>query len=248
MIKYIKNLLLITFLCFLSAGRFEYYYQPVLDSNQELFIADGKKIAKSWVNGENVSVFVKRTEKKEALIHIAYGNSTDKNINIFPEDIKVFGYNSNDEKKEFTTYSFKSYMKKLKKKQGWSTALKALGKGLQAAGASQSTSTTTASGSVYGNDGSVYSGFGTATTITHDANAAEAVNARNAQEMKEHKAQLEAISNSTENGLLKSNTLTPNTFIEGNVMIAVNHKYSEIYELVIPFGNETHIIRFRPDK
>ena len=240
LIKYIFTCTVIIFL--FSCAPATYRFTPQVNNEVELFYLDGNEVAKSTKDNSSVSVFASRTDSKELVLFVEYKNLSNKNINAIPEQIKVTGYNPENETNILKTYSSKEYIRKLQKKQAWAMALQGLGQAMESYNAGSSTSTTTTTGSVYG-DLNLY-GSSTSTTTTYDYGKQAEANARNRAELEKTAAEFEEIQNATEQGLLKANTLAPNTFVSGGVMIKLKGNYNKKYEVSIPFGTETHRIVF----
>ena len=121
---------------------------------------------------------------------------------------------------------------------------------LEASQAGKSTSTTTGSSSanIYGSDGTSYTGYGStsSSTTTYDYGAQAEANARNNAQLEKTAEQYAQISAATEQGLIKANTLFPEQYVEGNVMVKMNTMYTTKFVVTIPVGNEIHTITFIP--
>jgi len=238
--KYISICTLIIFI--FSCASTTYRFTPVSNNEIELFYLDGNEVAISTKDNSIISIYADRKDSKELILYLEYKNLSDKNMNAVPEEIKVEAYNDEGEQKLLKTYSSKEYIKKIEKKQAWAMAMQGLAKGLESYNAGSSTSTTTTTGSVSG-DLNLY-GSSTSTTTTYDYGKQAEANARNRKELEETAKVFEEIKNSTEQGLLKSNTLTPNTFVSGAVMIELKGSYNSKYKISIPFGLDNHNIVF----
>jgi hypothetical protein len=217
----------------------------------EMMYHDGREVAISKNFETGIAIYGMKTAGNELILHILYkNNSTDKRINVIPEQISVFGYNTTGQVKDFKVYSASEYLKKMRNSQAWALALQGVAGAIDASQAGQTTSTSygTSSGSIYGSDGTSYSGYGssTTTTTTYDYGAQAEANARNNAQLQNTAEQYANISSATEQGLIKANTLFPEQYVEGKVMVKMNANYSSSFVVTVPVGNETHKVTFIP--
>lgn len=229
-----------------------YHLKPMIeDEDMELVYIDGKEVAISRDSETGVAVYGMKTTQNELLIHVLYkNNTTDKNINVIPEQMRVIGYNEKGEQTSFRVYTADEYLKKMQNAQAWALALQGVAGAMEASNAGRSTSTTsgTASGRVYGSDGTTYTGYGStsSTTTTYDYGAQAAANAKNREELNETAQQYANSTAVVEQGLIKANTLFPEQYIEGDVRVKMNTMFTSKFVISIPMGDETHTITFYP--
>ncbi len=247
------TLRLVSCIClFITGCATSYYLKPIIDSDDlEMIYFDGKEVAVSKDYETGVAVFGMKTTQNELILHILYkNNTTDKRINVIPEQITVAGYTKEGRYNYFKVYPAEEYLKKMRNAQAWAMAFQAVGGAMEASQAGKSTSTTygSSSGSIYGSDGTTYTGYGSSssTTTTTDYGAQAEANARNRAEMQKTAEQFAQVNAATEQGLIKANTLFPEQSVEGNVMVKMNTMYNSKFVVTIPVGNETHTITFVP--
>jgi hypothetical protein len=239
---------------FFSSCVTSYHLKPVIEGDSmELVYIDGKEVAISREIETGVAIYGMKTTQNELLLHILYkNNTTDKNINVIPEQMSVIGYNDRGELISFKVYAADEYLKKMKNAQAWALAIQGVAGAMEASNAGRSTSTTTgsASGRIYGSDGTTYTGYGSSssTTTTYDYGAQAAANAKNREEIQETAEQYATSSAVVEQGLVKANTLYPEQYVEGDVRVKMNSMYAARFEVTIPIGSETHTITFYPKK
>ena len=237
---------------FLSGCATSYYLKPIIEGDDmEMIYFDGKEVAISKDYETGVAIFGMKTTQNELILHILYKNNTsDKRINVLPDQVSVAGYNAEGKVNYFRVYSSEEYLKKMRNAQAWAMAAQAFAGAMETSQAGKSTSTTygTSSGSIYGSDGTSYTGYGTSssTTTTTDYGAQAEANARNRAEMVKTAQQFAQVNSATEQGLIKANTLFPEQYVEGNVMVKMNTMYTSKFVVTVPVGNETHTITFVP--
>ena len=217
-------------------------YNNISSTKIETIFIEGKEVVLSNGKETDIALYGEKTVNNEILFHIAFANaSIDRNINFIPENIKVIGFDDNNNMKLLKVYSAEEYISKKKSQQAWAMAFMALGGAADAANAGKSTSYT--KGSVYGSGGYA-SGY--STTTTYDNSKVEEAKARNRANLS-RQAQLNALSNAaTEQGLLKSNTVYPGYYIEGNVIVGYIVNYDKKYVINIPCGTDNHTITLIP--
>jgi len=252
MSRVIELVIIGTALLAFSGCTTSYHLNPVIEGdNMEMIYLDGKAVAISRDFETGVAIYGMKTTQNELLLHVLYKNNTsDKRINVIPEQMSVIGYNVKGEANYFKVYPAEEYLKKMRNAQAWALALQGAAGALEASNAGRSTSTTTgsSSGSIYGSDGTTYTGYGSSssTTTTYDYGAQAAANARNREEIQETSAQYARGSAAVEQGLIKANTLFPEEYVEGDVRVKMNTMYSEKFVITIPMGSEKHTITFYP--
>ncbi|MBT3421768.1 MAG: hypothetical protein HN921_05485 [Bacteroidetes bacterium] len=220
---------IITFnLLFIIGCTTSYYLKPVInDDDMEMMYFDGKEVAISKDYETGVAIYGMKTTQNELILHILYrNNTTEKKINVLPEQIRVAGYNTEGKVNYFKVYPAEEYLKKMRSAQAWAVVLQGAAGALEASQAGKSTSTTTGSSSanIYGSDGTSYTGYGStsSSTTTYDYGAQAEANARNNAQLEKTAEQYAQISAATEQGLIKANTLFPEQYVEGNVMVKMN--------------------------
>jgi len=237
---------------FLTGCATPYYLKPVIEGeNMEMMYFDGKEVAISKDFETGVAIYGMKTTKNELILHILYkNNTTDKRINVLPEQVSVAGYNNEGKVNYFKVYPAEEYLKKMRNAQAWAMALQGAAGAIEASQAGKSTSTTSgsSSGSIYGSDGTTYTGYGSSssTTTTYDYGAQAEANARNNAQMQKTAEQYSQINSATEQGLIKANTLFPEQYVEGNVMVKMNTMFTSKFVVTVPMGNETHKVTFVP--
>jgi len=241
-------------LLFITGCASSYYLKPIIEGDDmEMMYLDGKEVAISENLETNVAIYGMKSTKNELILRILYKNkTTDKRINVIPEQITVAGYNKEGRSNYFKVYPAEEYLKKMRNAQAWAMAFQAVGGAMEASQAGKSTSTTygSSSGSIYGSDGTTYTGYGSSssTTTTTDYGAQAEANARNRAEMQKTANQYAQLNAATERGLIKANTLFPEQSVEGNVMVKMNTMYNSKFVVTIPVGNEIHTVTFVPKK
>ncbi len=229
---------------FISSCTTSYFLKPELnDDNDEIVYIDGKEVIISHSVSFVVALYGYISTNSELIFHVLFKNIDPKNrYNIIPEDIQVIGYNSQGISKSFKVYSADEYIKKIRNSQTLALAFQAMAGSMEAYQAGKQTNNTY--GSLYGSDGTSYSGYSSSTTFDYSAQAE--ANARNNAELQKTASQYSQIRSSTEQGLLKANTVFPDQVVEGNIVVKIDQIYTLKYEVLIPAGNDIHRVIFLP--
>lgn len=234
-----------------------YVYQP-LDAADVIY-QNGKPIAISPLTDSYCQI-VAQKNGNEAWLNIGISNETNRRVNFFPDSIRVFGINMNpgqseddplygikygDPEYEHYVYNFSEYIKKIETQQGIAMGLMAFGAGKQASQAGYSYSTTNSyySGNAYSSDGTYIQGnaSGYSNTTTYDQSKVDEANYRNRQELNDLATRMDKSNEATESGLLKTTTLFPNDYIQGNVVVKLTSGFTEFLRVEIPIGSTTHV-------
>jgi len=245
-----KNTLITIFLIFISiffsSCATSYFLKPeVLDENDEIVYIDGKEVIISRGVSFGIGLYGYKSTNNELILHVLYKNVDSENrYNIIPEDMQVIGYNSQGVSKIFKVYSADEYIRKMRNTQAWALAFQAMAGSMEAYQAGQKTTNTY--GSIYGSDGTTYSGYSSSTTYDYSAQAE--ANVRNNAELQKSASQYSQTRSATEQGLLKSNTVFPDQYVEGNVIVKIDEFYTSKFSITIPAGLDKHKFIFTPNK
>lgn len=217
------------------------YFSPSIkqQDNQELFLVEGKEVVISKLEQTEVMLYATRDKRSELVLSMLYANLSESPINVYPENVKVTGLTIHGGLCELKVYSAGEYVKNIKPDQRFEEILMALEEFSNALNAGKSTTTTS---------GTIGSETVDLHTETYDYNKQSELNQRNAENRKNmierHSATVETINSS----LLKSNTLFPDSYIEGKVI--VEYKPCMRFYIEIPFGDIIHRIelvkKYRP--
>jgi len=229
---------------FLSSCTTSYFLKPELnDDNDEIVYIDGKEVIISRGVTFGVALYGYKSTNGELILHVLYKNVDPENrYNIIPENIQVIGHNSQGISKIFKVYSADEYIRKMKNAQAWALAFQAMAGSMEAYQAGKQTTNTY--GSLYGSDGTSYSGYSSSTTYDYSAQAE--ANARNNAELQKTASQYSQTRSSTEQGLLKANTVFPDQMVEGNIMVKIDEFYTSKFLITIPAGQDEHKFIFLP--
>ncbi|MFP8490008.1 hypothetical protein ACKGJO_13045 [Gracilimonas sp. Q87] len=236
-----KNLIsLLLFSLFIASCSTTSYVSPKKDTKNGVgkFLSEGKEIALSVEDSSTVAFFGERENKEITLFVFFKNESQEQYINVFPEDVKVYGIESDGSTKQLHTYNPKRYLKKMRNQQNLALALSAFGKAMEDMDAG--TSTTTTYGTAYGSDGTSYNYYGNSTTT--DESEKRAAQAENQRQLNKQARQAELYRNSVKEGLLMKTTLFPGSYIAGNIIF--KHKSFSKYRLEVPVGDEIHEVYF----
>ncbi|MBM3328142.1 MAG: hypothetical protein FJY67_01535 [Calditrichaeota bacterium] len=208
-----------------------YNLSPIISTinSQELFYADGKQVAISRLNQTEVCIWINKTADDEFLLHLVYRNNSTIPINVFPEQIHLEWLSKYEGPKRQAVYSSDKYLSRLRKQQAWANVASAIGAAAESYGAGRSKTYGTVSGQP------VY-------LETYDPAKKAMVDQKNSEEMARQVTQQSIIYAATEQGLLKSNTLLPGYYVEGNVM--ARFSYQKRIAIVVPFGEVVHRFEF----
>jgi hypothetical protein len=241
-----KALMPLALLALLLTSCVSYYLAPnELYGSQEVIYVDGyeaitEKYYLADSNGLTVTIFG-YPAKKVVVLQLFYGNGTNEQINVLPDQIKLEGI-SEAGIVPMKVWEANAYIRRIKRIQNTALILQAIGGAMEAASAG--TSTTRSYGSYYGSTryGS-YSGTYSGYSTTYDSSKVAEANARNA-------ANLAAQANANENNLeylnavlLKKNTLQAGTFIAGAVYC--ERELYPLYRITVPFGNRQFVFSFK---
>ena len=237
-----KNLftLLVFSLFFISCSTTA-YISPEKDLKNGVgkFFLEGEEVAMSVEDSSTVAFYGKRHKREITLYVFLKNNSENEYINILPQNVKVYGIDSDGSSQQLHTYRPKKYLKRLENRQNLALALSAMGKAMEDIDAG--TSTTTEYGSAYGSDGTSYNYYGSSTTT--DQSEQRAAQAENQRELSQQARQSALYRKSVKRGLLMKTTLFPSSHIGGNIII--KYKSYDRYRVEIPVGNETHEVDFQ---
>ena len=244
--------LTIIILFFLNGCSTSFDLSPINQSNQEIIYNEGNAVLISEESNTKVGVYGSKVNGNIVLI-VGYRNNTENDLNVFPSRVKVTGYNDKEESESFYVYSYKEYMKKIKKAQAWSNVAMAVGDGMSNANAGKTTSTTrtTGSGQISGtgnNWGSGYniSGSSTSTTETIDHDAKAKAQEKSNERQREVMRNQDLANQNLESSLLKANTIKPGEKIGGKIIVKSQSGFESRFEIEIPFGDVIHRLEFIP--
>lgn len=172
--------------------------------------------------------------------------TSNKNLDIIPEKIKVFGVNKNNQTTPLPLYSAPAYMTKKKKKEhqaqfsiARNSALNLMKKIRAKSGARDYAKITgNMDDSIFSADDDRKDPFAFYTYGT--ANEAQAVVRR------ELNSKLRAENQLYNNIMLKKNTIPPKSYLEAVMIINSKANYHKQYVMIFPIGTETHKIFFNP--
>ena len=227
-----------------------YFLKPALNSTDdaEVYYLDGVPIIASYGDEIDIDLSCQRTGKELALTVSVY-NYSDRAIDVRPEKIEVYGFDSQLQRKYLKVYTAAGYMGRVRRRQALAAGLQGTADAMEEYSASTSTSTTsgytTGSATVYGDE--FYTVYGRAreysTAQTYDPGKAAEERARN-EAVAERTQQQNVASNVwLESRLLKRTTLPSQYGITGLVVAKYKHCSDKII-VKIPVGNETHVFRF----
>jgi hypothetical protein len=214
---------------------------------------EGHEFAVSTKKNTLISVAGFKTTQNDLILRVFCENiSEEQRINFIPENITVKGFSKNGDQRNFQAYSTEEYLKKMRRNHTWAAALMAISVGLDSLNGGYSTSTThgTSYGSIYDRYGERYNGYVSSsyTTRSYDPKAAAEQRDLNTKQVSSFVNQQNEIYATTENSLIKANTLAPQQTLEGNVIVKIYPTFSSKFIINIPLGKEIHEITFIPKR
>lgn len=224
-----------------------YYLKPIttLNDSTEVIYLKGAPVAIS--RGKETTVLLRGFKIPNGAVislwsELALGvyvkNSSQKRMDVIPENIVVYGFGSQLQKKYLKVHTAEGYLRKVRRRQNWALAAQALSGAIEATEAAKSTSST--SGYVSGSGGTIY---GHTTTETYDAGKESEATARNVAAAERTQQQNAQINAALEQGLLGRTTLFPGEHVAGTVMVRFK-KCSGKLIIKVPVGNEVHTFIF----
>ncbi len=230
-----KWILIIIYMFFIMSCVSTYNLSPVIDKNKkmEMMYLDGKEVAISYGKETSVGLLGYTTVKNEMILNIAYKNISQNRINIIPDFITVVGIDVYGNRNNLKVYLADEYLKKMRREQ---TILLAT-QGLAAIGESVNAGRSTTN--IYGNVGSE-SVSGTITT--NDPAKQSVVSSIKQQELNQTAKTYAQQTATTEQGLIKRNTLFPEQIVEGHVIVKFQN--AETYIVKVPAGSDIHVFEF----
>jgi len=217
-----------------------YRLSPDISEYEDKFVLyhDDLEIPVSKKGVSTIAVWGEQIKRDMIRISIMYYNNGNELINIFPDEIKVYGYPYiNGELKQLHILSTAETIQLLEKQKKRLTLLYAFASGFANADAGESVSTSKSYGTAYTSDGEYLSGSVTTHTKTIDYDKkAEAIE----QDAKVYSS-IDNLYEDKEKDILKRNTIAPGTFITGDrIFKIIPGKISKRYMIEIPFGNNIH--------
>ena len=205
--KLLVSLVLILLIAIFSGFTIKEHLNPILEdpSTQTIQYMNGNRVIFSFLGNSSIGILGFREQSGDLIFNIACKNSSNEPINFIPEDITATGTNKSGKEFSLQVYSALDYVKKIKTKQQWKLAGKALIDASETMNAGTTTTTSSGSGSYYGSDGygSVY---GSSTSSTYDSGKVSEVNRKNQVEYEKMKDQFNKEIKDLYKVLLKDNT------------------------------------------
>lgn len=226
-------------------------YKTPSSAERKLYVDNGNEMPYYVCNGILVGMKYSNVNDygKYAMIEITIINNLDTDFEFDPT--KIRGTEEDTENLLFAL-SASEYDKKVRNRQGWASALNAIGNAIDASNAGRSSSTTTVSGRVdnatgyagaavgaYGNNTGYRSAGaavgvgasasstrykGASTTTSYDGTSAYWINEHNKQQQADYDAQLAADRAARQQGYLKTQTISRGSSISGFVMLPLTKK------------------------
>ncbi len=231
---YLLILTIITTLFFSCATSFRLTPVKNHSKNQNIFYSNGNAYVVSVIDNTQISLGAIK-QNDVIVLFIQYRNKSGEAINVFPNQIKVTGISNNNIKQNLKVYSADEYMRKIQNKQALALALVGVSNAVNSANSGQSTSTS---------QGEYDSKPFSLSTKTYDHSEKLETDRRNHEALKKMSQEMAQKNAITQNGLLKINTLFPDYFVSGKVMI--EYSSADRYIIQVPFGNSIHEITFIP--
>lgn len=181
---------------------------------------DGRVIQYYYVDG--VSIAVQFTEEnlygKYYASYITIENGTDEEIVLNPDDFSVISFKGGKVSKE-EIIPYDKYMKKVKRKQGWSSFFNAFAESQAASQAGYSALASAGAVGVVNNQGGAAVAYGENVTVGHSGSAQYAADQQAKQNVQKYDNAQYDIRNSISQGYLKINTIMPHSRVIGYVNV-----------------------------
>ena len=234
--KKIFTCILIAF--FLSGCSPSFKLSPMLDTNetQQMFYLDGNEIAVSEKRNTTIAIMGEKHASGEIEITLLISNISTESINIYPNNIKVYGIDSFDVKEEFEVIEPEEYLQNLQNSQKVNLITQAF------YGFVETRNSDKSSTSITGRVGGLPFN---ATAETSDKSKQVKANRQLVQDINSLKEINDRNYDTIKQSLLKKHTIFPEEQVVGAVM--VKFKPAIKYILEIPLGNDIHIIEFEPN-
>ncbi|UQA76713.1 hypothetical protein K2F45_06890 [Sphingobacterium siyangense] len=203
---------------------------------------DGRVIQYYFNNG--VSIAVQFTEEnlygKYYASYITIENGTDEEIVLNPDNFTVVSLKGGNAKKE-DIIPYAKYMKKVKRKQGWSSFFNAFAEGQAASQAGYSALASSGAVAAVNNRGGAAVAYGEQTSVGYSGAAQYAANQQARQNVQQYDNAQYNIRNSISQGYLKINTVMPHSRVIGYV----NVKKSKMDGMILNIPIRDKIYQFQ---
>lgn len=207
-------------------------------------IAYDDGVAIQYYFDDGISIAVKFAQEdlygKYYAAYITFENGTDDEIILDPNDFIVVSSKGGKISKE-EIIPYQKYMKKVKRKQGWSSFFNAFAESQAANNAGYSASFTAAGAIAANNYGDVTIGYGESASASYSGSAQYAANQQARKNQQNFENSQYEIRNSIAQGYLKINTIMPKTRLIGYV----NVKRSKIDNLVVNIPVNGKVYQFQ---
>ncbi len=208
-------------------------------AERKVLYDDGRVI--QYYFNDGVSIAVQFTEEdlygKYYASYITIENGTDEEVVLNPDDFTVVSLRGGKARQE-DIIPYAKYMKKVKRKQGWSSFFNAFAESQAASQAGYSAVASSGAAAAVNNRGGAAVVYGEQASVGYSGSAQYAANQHARQNVQQYDNAQYSIRNSISQGYLKINTVMPHSRVIGYVNVKKSKMDSMI--LNIPIGDKIY--------